>query len=64
MMIACRVGRRRRSTAGSTTGARSRRIDAADHRRDLAAWSKRWSARYPRLVEWAEGTIEDRAQRA
>ncbi|HSH82603.1 MAG TPA: IS256 family transposase [Herpetosiphonaceae bacterium] len=28
-------------------------------RRDLAAWIARWSGRYPRLVAWAEETIEE-----
>jgi transposase-like protein len=34
-----------------------RSIDEA--RRDLAAWIAKWSQRYPKLVDWAEETIEE-----
>jgi putative transposase len=34
-----------------------RSIDEA--RRDLSAWVAKWSARYPRLVAWAEETIDE-----
>jgi transposase-like protein len=34
-----------------------RSIDEA--RRDLAAWIAKWSHRYPKLVDWAEETIEE-----
>ncbi len=35
------------------------RRSAEEARRDLAAWIAKWAGRYPRLVEWAEETIEE-----
>lgn len=35
------------------------RRSVEEARRDLAAWIRRWSDRYPRLVAWAEETIEE-----
>lgn len=35
------------------------RRSAEEARRDLAAWIARWAERYPRLVAWAEETIEE-----
>ena len=43
-----------RSCAGSTTGAASRRPGAIS-----PAWIAKWGSRYPRLVAWAEETIEE-----
>jgi putative transposase len=34
-----------------------RSIDEA--RQDLAAWLKKWAARYPKLCDWVEGNIEE-----
>ncbi|MFI0845915.1 IS256 family transposase [Mesorhizobium sp. IMUNJ 23232] len=34
------------------------RRDLAEVRADLAAWLAKWSARYPRLTDWAEQNIE------
>ena len=52
-----------RSCAGFTTGARSRRrarISPPKSRRiGLAAWIAKWGNRYPKLVGWAEETIEE-----
>src|SRR3546814_9571155 len=31
----------------------------AEARADLAQWLARWSAKYPRLTDWAEETIEE-----
>lgn len=38
--------------AGSTTAATSTK------RADLAAWLRRWQAKYPRLTDWVEDRIE------
>ena len=35
------------------------RRSVEEARRDLAAWIAKWEARYPRLVAWAEETIEE-----
>jgi putative transposase len=35
------------------------RRSAEEARRDLAAWIAKWGSRYPRLVAWAEETIEE-----
>ncbi|UVF22405.1 IS256 family transposase (plasmid) [Microvirga terrae] len=35
------------------------RRSVEEARRDLAAWVGKWEARYPRLVAWAEETIEE-----
>src|SRR3954451_7981633 len=35
------------------------RRSADEARRDLAAWIAKWGSRYPRLVAWAEETIEE-----
>ena len=35
------------------------RRSVEEARRDLAAWIAKWSGRYPRLVAWAEETIEE-----
>ena len=35
------------------------RRSAEEARRDLAAWIAKWGSRYPRLVAWAEVTIEE-----
>lgn len=35
------------------------RRSAEEARRDLAAWIAKWGTRYPRLVAWAEETIEE-----
>ncbi len=35
------------------------RRDAAEARRDLAAWLAKWQARYPRLCAWVEENIEE-----
>src|SRR5215210_3240560 len=35
------------------------RHSVEEARRDLAAWIAKWEARYPRLVAWAEETIEE-----
>jgi transposase-like protein len=35
------------------------RRSVEEARRDLAAWIAKWEARYPRLVAWAEATIEE-----
>jgi putative transposase len=35
------------------------RRSAEEARRDLAAWIAKWASRYPRLVAWAEETIEE-----
>ena len=35
------------------------RRSVEEARRDLAAWIAKWAARYPKLVAWAEETIEE-----
>src|SRR3546814_1107506 len=35
------------------------RRNLAEARADLAQWLARWSAKYPRLTDWAEETIEE-----
>ena len=35
------------------------RRSVEEARRDLAAWIAKWEGRYPRLVAWAEETIEE-----
>lgn len=35
------------------------RRSVEEARRDLAAWIAKWSGRYPKLVAWAEETIEE-----
>ncbi len=35
------------------------RRSVEEARRDLASWITKWEARYPRLVAWAEETIEE-----
>src|SRR3546814_5925355 len=35
------------------------RRNLAESRADLAQWLARWSAKYPRLTDWAEETIEE-----
>ena len=36
-----------------------RRSVVEEARRDLAAWTAKWEARYPRLVAWVEETLEE-----
>ena len=35
------------------------RRDIAEARRDLAAWLGRWQAKYPKLTDWVEDSIEE-----
>src|SRR3546814_7864322 len=48
-----------RSTRTDTRFPYTTLFRSAEARADLAQWLARWSAKYPRLTDWAEETIEE-----